>query len=185
MNPPTRDMLPEDVPLIINSWVRTQRQQYPFSVMDSLAIGKYSKRVEALLSVSKTIVACDEQMPDLIYGFICYESGLYLGLRDTPTLHYIWVRSQFRNLGIATHLFGQTEIHGKEIFFTHISKDLKHVKHKWNLKRYDPFLVEGAIYEGARVLDSKNILWSKAIPQTKASRHSLQRAGDPPAGAND
>ena len=162
MDIPVRKMEPGDRSFIIRSWVTSMRAQYPFSAMSRSAIAKYSKRVEALIGIANVLVACDEINPDVVYGFIVYEDGEYLG-RDSPTLHMIWVRKKFRNLGIGTHLMFSAFPTLPKIIFTHHTKDITraNLKEKWNLEEYDPYYIEGALYVQARKFDAKAICWNE------------------------
>lgn len=158
---PIRQMRPSDRNYIIKSWVMSLRTQYPFSEMCAEAIAKYSKRVDALIGIAPTLVACDPQNDDVIYGFICYEQGQYLG-RDAPTLHYAWTRKKFRNLGIGSQLLDEAFPGRPLLVYTHHTKDITRarLKEKWNLNSFDPYFIEGALYAQARKLDAKAIYWS-------------------------
>lgn len=165
---PIRPALQSDRNYIIKSWVRSLSNQFPFSEMSSNAIAKYSKRVEALLDSCVTIVACDEQNSDVVYGFACGEKGLYLGV-DSPTLHYVWVRKPFRLYGIASSLVRKIFPDGDKLIYTHITKAVQHadLKRRWNLVEFDPYFIEGALYSRARNLDEG------AICRKGASRGGL------------
>lgn len=156
MNLPIRPMQAGDRSYIIKTWVLSLRSQFPFSEMCSDAIAKYSKRVESLLDTADVLVACDTERPDLVYGFICYEQGKYLGV-DAPTLHFIHVRYKFRENGIASQMFYTAFPKHEDVTYTHITKALHYakLKEKWKLRHYDPYYIEGALYSQARKLDAK------------------------------
>ena len=158
MNWPIRKMEPNDRGYIIKSWVLSLRNQFPFSEMSPDALNKYSKRVEALIDTADVLVAHDEKRPDLIYGFVCFEKGKYLGV-EAPTMHYIYTRRKFRKNGIAASLFQAAFDEGDCITFTHLTKAVHYakLKEKWNLKYFDPYFVEGALYSRARQFDAKAI----------------------------
>lgn len=134
-------------------------KQFPFSEMSENAVAKYSKRVEALLATAITVVACDPVNDDVIYGFACGESGSYLGV-ESPTLHYVMVRHNFREHGIGTRLVRTIFPDGAPLIYTHITKAIHHanLKSKWNLVEFDPYYVEGALYSKARNLDAGAVL---------------------------
>ena len=158
MELPIRPVRPTDHNYIIKSWVMSLRGQFPFSKMSADAICKYSRRVEALLDTAVTIVACDPDNPDVVYGFACGETGRYLGV-DSPTLHYVWVRKPFRRNGFATSLVHTLFPDGEQLIYTHITKVIHHAKleKKWNLCNFDPYYIEGALYAKARNLDKRAI----------------------------
>jgi hypothetical protein len=151
-------MRPTDRNYLIKSWVMSIRSQFPFSEMSSTAIAKYAKRVEALLGVADTLVACDPKNEDVVYGFVCYEAGEYLG-RQAPTLHYVWTRKQFRRLGVAGQMVREALPGAAKIIYTHYTKEITRarLKEKWNLGEFDPYFVEGALYSKARNFDARAI----------------------------
>jgi hypothetical protein len=156
-----RPYRPTDAPYIIKSWVRSLEKQFPYSEMSPAAVGKMAKRIEALLAISACVVACDPVNDDVIYGFACGSCGRYLGV-EAPTLHYVWVRRGqsgtpgFRHNGIGTALVKKLFPSNEAIIYTHITKAIHHagLKEKWNLKQYDPYFIEGALYAEARSLDA-------------------------------
>lgn len=126
--------------------------------MSANAISKYSRRVEALLETAITIVACDPQNDDVVYGFACGEQGKYLGV-ESPTIHYVWVRggrNGLRRFGIASSLVGSMFPGRPHLTYTHITKAIHDygLERRWNLKDFDPYFVEGALYSKARALDA-------------------------------
>lgn len=174
-------MSPDDRGYIIRSWTLSLRNQFPFSEMCPDAISKYAKRVEALIDTADVLVACDEQKPSLIYGFICFETGKYLGV-EAPTLHYAYVRSKFRKNGIANQLFAAAFNKGDRITYTHLTKAVNHakLKAKWNLRYFDPYYVEGALYSRARQFDAK-AMYRDALqnrPATNSGRGPLLKHSD-------
>jgi len=158
LNWPIRKMEDGDRGYIIRSWTLSLRNQFPFSEMCPDAISKYSKRVEALIDTADVLVAHDPERHDLIYGFICFEVGKYLGV-EAPTLHYVYTRKTFRNNGVASSLFNTAFNRGDKITYTHLTKAIHHanLKEKWNLAFFDPYYVEGALYSRARQFDAKAI----------------------------
>jgi ribosomal protein S18 acetylase RimI-like enzyme len=152
--------------------------------MSSGAIAKYSKRVEALVGIAKVVVACDPKNEDVIYGFIVYEEGEYLG-RDAPTLHMVWVRKKFRQLGIGSQLLCNAFAGNMPLIYTHHTKDITRakLKEKWNLVEYDPYYVEGALYVQARKFDAKALYWSELTNSVHSfegvCRHATRRDVEP------
>jgi hypothetical protein len=71
---------------------------------DDLYFPSYDTQVKRLMSRSQvtTLVACDKEEPDIIYGWLCYESKAHNPL---PALHYVFVKELARSGGVATALF--------------------------------------------------------------------------------
>lgn len=51
-----------------------------------------------------TIVACDREDPDLLFGFACFEPEAREPVGHRGILHYVFVRPELRGRGIATRL---------------------------------------------------------------------------------
>ena len=149
--------------------------------MSSEAIDKYSERVEALIETTVTIVACDPINEDVIYGFACGETGRYLGV-ESPTLHYVFVRKPFRSNGLGTSLVHTLFPNGEQLIYTHITKAIHHAKleKKWNLCKYDPYFIEGALYSRARNFDKRALQRSYGC-----AVGPILSVGDGPARADD
>jgi hypothetical protein len=91
-----RDVAPEDLPFIFNSWLKSYRNGgIPKFVDNTIYFSEHHKLIERLLQRATTKVACSPTDPTNIYGYICYEriDGVYV-------LHYAYVKHTFRNLGI-------------------------------------------------------------------------------------
>lgn len=163
MNWPVRPIKPTDKNFITRSWIMSMRGQFPVSQLSKEAVSKFSARVRALVDVANVAVVCDPKNEDVIYGFCCYETGLYLG-KDIPTLHYIWTRRAMRRNGIGQFLmeycFGKAL---PPIHYTHTTRYLGYgkIKQKWSLKHYDPYLIEGALFRDAKKIDIRAIYWSQ------------------------
>jgi GNAT superfamily N-acetyltransferase len=152
---PIRPARDSDRNYIVKSWVRSMSGQFPYSRMSAKGVNKYAKRVSALLDTGVTVVACDPENDDVVYGFACGESGEYLGV-ESPTLHFVWVRKPFRRNGIGTSLVRTIFPAGEPLIYTHITKDIHHanLEEAWNLVEFDPYYIEGALYSRARLLDA-------------------------------
>lgn len=181
MEIPIRPARPGDRNYIIESWVLSLRKQFPFNKMSADTLAKYSERVEALIGKAITIVACDPVNPDVVYGFACGESGKYLGV-ESPTLHYVRVRKKFRRLGIGTSLVSTLFPNGEQLAYTHITKVIHHAKleDRWNLKTYDPYYIEAALYDRARDFDERALQG-----RSRSAKSSVQSGGNGPTGAAD
>ena len=169
---PTRSLKATDKNYITKSTVMSLRGQFPFSEMCPDAISKFSARIRALIDTADVLIAPDPEDLNLIYGFICFEKGLYLG-KDIPTLHYVWTRKAMRRNGIASTLINTAfgEDHGS-LHYTHITRFLNNgnLRKKWQLTKYDPYLVEGALFRDAKQIDVKAIYWSQIPGQVGASK---------------
>lgn len=123
-----------DFALVRDSWVNSYRNA-AFSRENTDAIYfKYHRHLALqLLASSQVLVACSEEDPDIVYGWICVEP-------DQETLHYIYVKHPFRRQGIAKSLlkasgFGPTG----ELVFSHRTRSsdrrLQRYRKVYNLYR--------------------------------------------------
>ena len=93
----------------------------------------HSSLCEKLLMRSKSVIAADLVDPNHIYGFMVYEKS-----DDATTMHFIYVKSIFRNMGIATQLLNTLE-QTKNKYYTHELSGGKFIRDKWS-GVYHPYL---------------------------------------------
>jgi hypothetical protein len=85
-----------DLPFILNSWLRSYRR----SVSDVPGWFYWSRQkalILALLERSYTVVACDPDDPDVVYGFAVVESDGH----TFHALHWAHVKHGLRGAGVA------------------------------------------------------------------------------------
>lgn len=84
----------------------------------------------------KIVIAHPTDDLDLIVGFCIVEK------RDTPIIHYIYVKAAFRGAGVAQQILGSLDVNPKEqfVFYTHWTVDvLRYAYQKYKLI-YNPML---------------------------------------------
>jgi GNAT superfamily N-acetyltransferase len=93
-----RAMVPGDLPLVLDSWVRTSRSADPWAPTQThdVAMGRHLERLTACASVW---AAANREDADRVLGWICAEPSRGL-------LHWVWVREPWRRAGIASALVG-------------------------------------------------------------------------------
>lgn len=89
-----------DIPFITSSWLRSYRDGYLVrAIPNTVYYYQHHKILEHLLPRSIVLVACNEQDPDQILGWICAE------VIDTAlVVHYVYTKQPFRKFGIAKRL---------------------------------------------------------------------------------
>jgi hypothetical protein len=133
-----RPMQEDDSALVFGGWLDSLRGQMPYSQMRNQTYRKgQTKVIEEILrrpDASAMIAAHPDGEPK--FGFIC---GEWQG--DNFILHYIYVRSTYRQHNIASALLQFCGVRpGKTpIVASHWTRDLRHYKEKWNLT-YNPWL---------------------------------------------
>lgn len=97
-----RALRPGDLPLVLDSWVRTSRSSAPWAPTRThdCALGRH---LEGLTSRAAVWVAANREDEDRILGWLCGDprGGL---------LHWVWVREPWRRAGIASALVAQVAL---------------------------------------------------------------------------
>ena len=91
---------PEDVNFIFSSWLRNYRaSEMTRPMSNEVFYAEQHRLIEALILKSKVVIACNNNDPSQMYGWICAgeTDGIF-------TLHYIYVKHAFRRMGIAKML---------------------------------------------------------------------------------
>ncbi len=110
----------QDVPFIISSWLRSNRDGPIGKVLtDTVYYREFKPLVQVLMSVVHVIVACDPERPEQVYGWICGER-----LEGKIVVHFAYVKQGWRGWGIARRLLGALGYQSPEpiiaTFVTHI-----------------------------------------------------------------
>ncbi len=145
-----RDVLPSDIPFIYSSWLKSFRfgSQLAKPIRSSIFYENYREVLDCLLSKSQIKVACLNDEPSVILGYLVYE-------RTIAIVHYVFVKEAFRELGIAHNLLLQSEL-PTDLTYSHMTTMItKYLTNKSNWI-YNPFvLYSRGCYENEE--DSGNI----------------------------
>lgn len=87
---------------------------------------------------TKILVACDDDTPEFVYGYMVYGSN--------NTVHYLYTKGQYRKYGIAKELLRELDS-TQPVFYTHKSPEIwleRKLKDDANLQNYifNPYLLE-------------------------------------------
>lgn len=89
-----------DLPFIFSSWLKSYRLSSAVRDMDAEAyFAQQHYLCEFLLGTSRTVVACSAAEPTEVLGWLVYEDHL-----RSCVVHWCYVKSAFRRLGIASQL---------------------------------------------------------------------------------
>lgn len=131
----------QDDGLIFKTWIDSLKHHPPWREMTfaDFRVGQHAK-IERTLCRSKIearIAAHPSGEPK--YGWICTEP-----YREGIILHYVYVRSGYRQSGIASQLLEASgvDIGTTPIICTAWTKSLSYHKHRWNLT-FNPFILDG------------------------------------------
>ncbi len=126
----------DDVPFICSSWLKSYRGADAVKDVPSRTYYYYQHRVlEELLPRSVTLVACLEDDPNTIVGYLTYE------VVDTAlVVHWLYLKHTFRRMGIAKELLKLAADAEKPpaIFYTHYTRACLWAPKEFS---YNPYLV--------------------------------------------
>lgn len=128
----------EDFEYIADSWQKEYRKG-PFAsqIHSDVFFPNYRARIKALLEISETIVACNPEDEDQVYGY-----AVHRRIGPLHILSWINVKGTFRGLGIGHRMFKEI---GEVDIVTHLSR---YYKTRWDeeQKRYVTRLPDGLVY---------------------------------------
>lgn len=123
-----RPYVEEDKPLIMSSWLRSYRKGCDDArrIFRPLYFSSQQDWIRGILARpdARVIVACSPGRDDLdertIFGWLCYEPNPRM---DRPTLHYLYVKEPFRELGVASQLLESTGMDLDGMYLSHLTRD--------------------------------------------------------------
>jgi GNAT superfamily N-acetyltransferase len=141
-----RAALPDDEAIVFNAWLLAHRKHgdWPPRLSSQRYFAEHKATIAKLIARSRMLVACNEQRPSQVLGFVCWEGG-----NGEQTLHWLFVKQPFRRNGIGQALLNQAmpdrmpqggrAEHLRCSHWTMRAEQLRAAGHRW---RYDPFALE-------------------------------------------
>jgi GNAT superfamily N-acetyltransferase len=132
-----RNISDADVGFVFNSWLKSYRNSnFSRDIPNSIYFGSHHKLIERLISRSEVKIACNAEDAGQIYGYIVAEK-----VQGILTLHYMYVKHTYRNMGIGKVLLNQFEWDFSTAgCYTHETKIVSRLAAKYNLA-YHPYLL--------------------------------------------
>lgn len=126
----------EDISFIFNSWLKSYRTSFfARDITSTVYYTEHHKTVEHIAKNNNIIIACNENDPTQIYGYIC--AGQVDGIL---AIHYIYVKHTFRNLGIGKALLNAFEHDpAQAAVYTHHTRMADKLAAKYNMI-YHPYV---------------------------------------------
>ncbi len=127
----------EDIPFIFNSWLKSYRNSYfAKAVTNTVFYTEHHKLLEKIIENNQVVIACKNDEPDQIYGWIC--AGKTDGIF---TLHYVYVKHPFRGFGVGKQLLNVFD-HDPAFagIYTHHTKTAERLAPKFNMI-YHPYVI--------------------------------------------
>ncbi len=121
-----------DFGYIHKTWLRVWRSHFPRDVNDAL-FSEYHRHIfNRILANSKVYIATIEEDESMVLGYLVARKDV---------LHWVWVRSAFRRMGIANALMdAYLREAGKPRYASHWTQSGEHFVKKLGLK-FNPFLI--------------------------------------------
>lgn len=129
----------KDFDFIYATWLRSYRFSSQFAKKISnevyfhwhhLVIDRIKERGGEFL------IACPLDEPGVILGFMCTES-----VQDVKNVHFIYVKKQFRKMGVADALVDASRVDLDKVRFTHWTTDVDWMIKKFPKLTYDPYSI--------------------------------------------
>jgi ribosomal protein S18 acetylase RimI-like enzyme len=132
-----RPVIDDDTAFIFNSWLKSYRfSHFGEKITNTIYFTEHHKILEKLMASSKVLIACNQEDPSQVYGYIV--GGELDGI---IVLHFIYVKHTFRNMGIGKTLLDAWG-HDKEKagVYTHHTRIADRLASKYNFV-YHPYLL--------------------------------------------
>ena len=132
-----RKAVQEDVGFIFNSWLKSYKYSlFAKFITNTIYFAEQHKLIERLLKENETIIACNNDDPTQIYGFI--NAGIVDGIL---CVNYVYVKQNFRQLGVGKALLNAFE-HNVESasVYTHHTRMAERLAGRFNFV-YHPYLL--------------------------------------------
>jgi GNAT superfamily N-acetyltransferase len=135
----------DDAAFVFAFWLQDyfERSRFAKGISKTLFMRFHHLILERVIARGVVFVACDAEVPSVIYGFACGDvppDDRQFG--PPPTLHYVYVKRRFRRLGVASALVDALGIDLERPFtFTHLTDDGVALRKKCPLAEYNPYAV--------------------------------------------
>jgi ribosomal protein S18 acetylase RimI-like enzyme len=133
-----RNMQPDDVNFILNSWLKSFRKAPSVRRMENNAyFHEQSKVIKGLLEKVNILIACDEKDSNNVYGYLVSQR-----IDNVFVIHYLYVKLSFRNMGIGKMLIRARDHELGEVAacYTHHTDTANRLAYKYKFM-HNPFIL--------------------------------------------
>jgi hypothetical protein len=129
-----RDLDESDLAFVYNSWLINFRDSNNLEnlIDKKIYFDNQTALIKKILSKSEVVLASSPEDESQIFGFIVFER-----FKSLNVLHYVYVKSMYRRLGIGRRLkdyaFEDSEEIELPILSTHMTRMSRILTHSWNL----------------------------------------------------
>lgn len=125
-----------DLPFIFNSWLKSYktRSQFARRITDEVFYQWHKRVIERILGrEALVLVATPSDDSNTILGYLVMERQ-----GEQAVIHFAYVKTSFRKLGIAKQLMGIDIRPNERVEFTHWTRDMDWAQEKFKLT-YNPY----------------------------------------------
>lgn len=138
-----REYSSSDEAFVFHSWLKTYFDALiDMKMTNGIRSDVYYKgqhnRVAGLLKRGNTLIACNSEDDDQIYGWLNFEDTE----DDGVILHFVYVKQPFRKMGIAKRLIEIAKYSKGEVFYTHKTQFTKNLTNVVGKATFNPYLLE-------------------------------------------
>lgn len=135
-----RGLLPCDIGFITSTWMNTYKRDAKLAplLLDGLFFNEHNRLIHDSLDCNKVLIACDPEDKEHVFGYLVGHSSPSV---QADYLHYIYVKSSFRQKGIAAAMI-QAFSSQPTLYNTHetLRKGiLTHLKKKYQRVIFNPY----------------------------------------------
>ena len=137
-----RAAIPGDLAFVAQTWLDNYRDSAVANSLSGLYTRRWREVIQMLLGRAQVSIAYDDDMPQVIIGFLVFEHG-------TPdVVHYIYVRREFRRKHVAHDLFHQVD---RSFVYTHRTADAQRLTNLMLLAHLHDAAKPKGVYDFTRI----------------------------------
>lgn len=127
-----------DKEFVYANWLRKYKEQSYFAkrIRNVIFFKEHHKIIDHIMSKPSTtvVVASSKDEPDVNAGFMVYEKTA-----EIPTIHFVYVKEVYKNMGVATTLLATQSIDPNHLKFTHWTFVMNDLIQKYPGMLYNPY----------------------------------------------
>jgi hypothetical protein len=135
-----RPLAEDDYSFVKDAWMRCFRfgSTLTKEIPSDIYIPRHGALIDNLLHRCITELVCLKEDPATILGFLVYERITKLNI-----IHFIYVKKDFRKMGLATALIANTKVDPDQSAYTHRTRANLWIDERYPKLIFDPYLIQG------------------------------------------
>jgi hypothetical protein len=115
-----RPAVESDADFVRSTWLKSASETFiGRSIVPPVYFARWAPLIDGALQRSTVLVACDEEMPGVLLGWLAYELiPTAKGIKYPLCLHYLLTKHGFERAGVSRALFEASPLHGKPFYFS-------------------------------------------------------------------